>query len=208
MTGIHDLGLFLISSLIFTMTPGQDTFYILGRSLAQGRKAGIASVLGISAGALCHTAATVLGLSALLAASPNAFLVIRLTGAAYLSYLGIRMLASSATAPGIPMEFSTQSFSTIFRQGFLTNLLNPKVALFFLSFIPQFVAKDAPDRLMALLALSLTFLAIGTTWCFCLAWFSSKMGDRLRHRPGLPVILNRVAGVVFILLGIRLALSP
>ena len=207
MFGIHDFGLFISSAIVLTLTPGQDTFYILGRSISQGRGAGIASVLGISTGALIHTAVTAFGLSAVLAASPNAFLIIKILGALYLIYLGLRMLFSPAVALAIEDAYVPIPFSEIFRQGLITNLLNPKVALFFLAFIPQFVSPQSPRKSAALLTLSLTFLAIGTTWCLCLALFSSLLGEKLRRHDRFPTLLNRGAGSLFILLGLRLAFA-
>jgi threonine/homoserine/homoserine lactone efflux protein len=207
MFGIHDFGLFIVSALVLTLTPGQDTFYILGRSISQGRRAGLASVLGIGAGALVHTAAAALGLSAILAASATAFMAVKLLGALYLIYLGTRMLFTRTSAAAIPADFKSASFGAIFRQGLVTNLLNPKVALFFLSFLPQFVDPGSPHKFLALLTLGLCFDVIGLTWCVCLAWFSSLLGDKLRGSSTFTEILNRTAGALFIGLGIRLAVS-
>ena len=207
MFGIHDFGLFLVSALLLTLTPGQDTFYILGRSISQGRRAGMASVLGIGAGALVHTAAAALGLSAILAASATAFMAVKLLGALYLIYLGGRMLFARTSAAAIPTDFKSTSFGAIFRQGLITNLLNPKVALFFLSFLPQFVDPGSPQKFLALLTLGLCFDVIGLTWCVCLAWFSSMLGKKLRGNSTFTEILNRTAGALFIGLGIRLAVT-
>lgn len=207
MFGIHDFGLFLVSALLLTLTPGQDTFYILGRSISQGRRAGMASVLGIGAGALVHTAAAALGLSAILAASATAFMAVKLLGALYLIYLGARMLFSRTSAAALPSDFKSISFGAIFRQGLITNLLNPKVALFFLSFLPQFVDPGSPQKFLALLTLGLCFDVIGLTWCVCLAWFSSILGEKLRGSTTFTEILNRTAGALFIGLGIKLAVS-
>jgi threonine/homoserine/homoserine lactone efflux protein len=139
MFGIHDFGAFLAAGILLNLTPGPDTFYILGRSIAQGRRAGIASVLGISSGALIHTLAAALGLSVLLTASASAFLAVKLAGAAYLVYLGAKMFFGRKSATTLPTGFSSSSFFTVYRQGLLTNVLNPKVALFFLAFMPQSV---------------------------------------------------------------------
>jgi len=207
MFGIHDFGLFVVSALVLTLTPGQDTFYILGRSISQGRRAGLASVLGIGAGALVHTAAAALGLSAILAASATAFMAVKLLGALYLIYLGARMLFARSSSAAIPADFKSASFGAIFRQGLITNLLNPKVALFFLSFLPQFVDPGSSHKFLALLTLGLCFDIIGLTWCVCLAWFSSLLGEKLRGSSTFTEILNRTAGALFIGLGIRLAVT-
>lgn len=207
MLGIHDFGVFLASCLLLNLTPGPDTFYILGRSLAQGRSAGVASALGVSAGSLVHTFAAALGLSAILASSATAFATVQWLGAAYLIYLGARLVLTRSAGTPIPAAFATSGFAVAFRQGLLTNVLNPKVALFFLAFMPQFIARDSPSKFAAFLALGLCFVCTGTLWCLVLAWFSARLGDRLRSRPSFSVLLNRVAGLLFILLGLRLALA-
>lgn len=210
MFGIHDFGLFLAASLALNVTPGPDTFYILGRSLAQGRGAGVASALGIGTGALVHTLAAACGLSALLAASAYAFLAVKLTGAAYLVYLGARMLfakAAEAGAGAIAAGFADAGLYAAFRQGLLTNVLNPKVALFFLAFMPQFIDADSGNKFAAFLVLGLSFVNTGTIWCLALAWFAALLGGRVRGSRGFANVLNRAAGALFIFLGVRLAVA-
>ena len=151
MLGVHHLALFVLSGLLLNVTPGPDTLYILGRSSTQGLKAGIFAALGIGAGALVHVAAAALGLSGLLAASATAFAVVKAVGALYLVYVGVGLLrsaaapVSSSVMPALPRA----ALRKVFLQGFLTNVLNPKVALFFLAFLPQFVATDAPSKALA-----------------------------------------------------------
>jgi len=205
MFGIHDFGVFLVTGIILNLTPGQDTFYILGRSLAQGRSAGVASALGIAAGSLVHTLAAALGLSALLAASATGFLVVKFAGAAYLVFLGVRMLFSRVSAASLPTGFSSSGFMAVFWQGLLTNVLNPKVALFFLAFMPQFIAADSRSKFLGFVTLGLCFVATGTAWCLCLAWFSSLMSHRLQSSTTFRELLNRTAGALFVFLGVRLA---
>ena len=158
MSTIHDYGLFLFASVIVNLTPGQDTLYILGRSLGGGRRAGTAAALGIGVGSVCHTLAAAVGLSALLVASPKAFMAIKLAGAGYLIWIGIGLIRSKAVA--LPLETSAsldgRSLYGIFFQGLLTNALNPKVALFYLSFLPQFIAADTGPKSTALLVLGLS----------------------------------------------------
>src|SRR3982751_1569249 len=137
MLGIHHYWLFMATAVVLILTPGQDTFFILGRSLAGGRSAGISAALGVSAGTVVHTVLAALGLSALLATSPYAFMAVKLAGAAYLLYLGIRALFTrSARAPGGAAVADGDGRWPAFRQGIVTNLLNPKVALFFLALMP------------------------------------------------------------------------
>ena len=205
MFGIHDFGVFIAACIVLNITPGPDTFYILGRSMAQGRAAGMASVLGIAAGTVVHTLAAALGVSALLAASASAFMVIKFAGAGYLFYLGIRMIMTRASASSISTSFSSSRFLEIFRQGFLTNLLNPKVALFFLAFVPQFIATDSTTKFAAFVTLGFSFIGTGTVWCLFLVWVSSWLGDRLRSNSSVADWLNRGAGALFVFLGVRLA---
>ena len=151
MLGTHDLLLFIGSGLLLNVTPGPDTLYIVGRSSAQGLRAGVVAALGIAAGSFVHITAAALGLSAILAASAGAFTAIKLLGAAYLVYVGVTLLVSSST----PFERATAvrlapaAMRGVFMQGFLTNALNPKVALFFLAFLPQFVESDATNQPLA-----------------------------------------------------------
>ena len=204
MFGIHDFSIFLLTGIILNLTPGPDTFYILGRSMAQGRGAGVASVLGIATGSLVHTLCAALGLSALLAASASAFLAVKLAGAVYLVYLGSRMLFSRTNAASIPAAFSSSGFRAVYRQGLITNVLNPKVALFFLAFMPQFIAANSPSKFAAFVTLGLCFTVTGTIWCLCLAWFSALLGKRLRGNTTFAEVLNRTAGALFVFLGVRL----
>jgi threonine/homoserine/homoserine lactone efflux protein len=207
MFGIHDFPVFVLSGILLNLTPGPDTLYILGRSMAHGRAAGIASALGIGSGAVVHTFAAALGLSALLATSAEAFLLVKIAGAAYLVYLGIRILLSHSSSSAIPDSFAESGFLAAYRQGLLTNVLNPKVALFFLAFMPQFISSDSPTKFAAFVTLGLTFVCTGTTWCLCVAWFSALLGDRLRKSESFSMWLNKTAGALFVLLGVRLAVT-
>lgn len=207
MFGIHDFGIFLLSGILLNLTPGPDTLYVLGRSISQGRAAGIASALGIGVGSLAHTFAAALGLSALLAASSTAFLLVKFVGAAYLVFLGVKMFATKASVAPIQAQFNSSGFLAVFRQGLLTNVLNPKVALFFLAFMPQFIAADSPSKFAAFVVLGLCFVCTGTIWCLCLAWFSSKLSERLRSSNKFTEFLNRAAGALFVFLGVRLAVA-
>jgi threonine/homoserine/homoserine lactone efflux protein len=207
MFGIHDFGIFLATSILLNLTPGTDTFYILGRTLSQGPGAGIASALGIASGALVHTLAAALGLSALLAASATAFLVIRLAGAGYLVYLGVRMLLTRQLSSSLAEDMPSARLLDVYRQGLLTNLLNPKVALFFLAFLPQFISADGGNPYPGLTLLGLCFVLTSTLWCLCLVWLASGLRRLLQRDETVVALLHRVAGVLFIGLGLRLAAS-
>jgi RhtB (resistance to homoserine/threonine) family protein len=205
MFGIHDFELFLATGILLNLTPGPDTVYILGRSIAQGREAGVASALGISLGSIFHTCAAALGLSAILATSAIAFGTIKLIGGAYLIFLGIKMVLDRRKQLSLPSNFRRRTTMAAFRQGILTNILNPKVALFFLAFLPQFIDPASNMKIAAFLILGLSFVTTGTIWCLILAWFASIFSERLRKNETISQWLNRTAGALFVFLGIRLA---
>lgn len=202
--GTQHLALFMISGLLLNITPGQDTLYIVGRSVSQGRRAGLLSVLGIVTGCALHAVAAAFGISAILATSAHAFAAVKLAGAAYLCYLGVRMLIER-TDHTQETRFAQESGWAIFRAGLLTNVLNPKVALFFMAFLPQFVSPSAESRVMALLFLGAVFIFNGTWWCVILVVSASAMSRRLRAPNAPGVFLKRATGAVFIGLGVRLA---
>jgi len=209
MLGTHDLLLFVGSGLLLNVTPGPDTLYIVGRGTTQGLRAGVVAALGIGAGTLVHISAAAFGLSAILAASAGAFTAIKLIGAAYLVYVGLSLAFSSST----PLNqtgttpLATASLGTVFMQGFLTNVLNPKVALFFLAFLPQFVEADAANKPLAFLFLGLVFNVNGTLWNLFIAWSAARMSAGLRQRAAALKWFNRCVGGIFVALGIRLALA-
>ena len=205
MFGIHDFGLFLAAGILLNLTPGPDTVYILGRSIAQGRETGIASALGICLGSIFHTCAAALGLSAILATSALAFSAIKLLGGAYLIFLGIKMVLDRRKHLTLPSNFRRRTIAAAFRQGVLTNILNPKVALFFLAFLPQFIDPASNTKVWAFLALGFAFVTTGTIWCLVLAWFASTFSERLRANETVAQWLNRTAGALFVFLGLRLA---
>jgi threonine/homoserine/homoserine lactone efflux protein len=205
MFGIHNFTLFLAAGIVLNLTPGPDTAYILGRSIAQGRDAGIASALGIGVGSILHTCAAALGLSAILATSAFAFGAIKLLGGAYLIFLGIKMLLDRGKHLSLQSDFRRRTTLAAFRQGIFTNILNPKVALFFLAFLPQFIDPLSTTKVMAFVALGLTFVTTGTIWCLILAWFASAWSERLRQSRVLQQSLSRAAGALFVVLGLRVA---
>jgi len=206
MFGTQHLALFIASGLLLNITPGQDTMYIIGRSVSQGRRAGLLSVLGISSGCVVHTLAAAFGVSAILATSAQAFLVIKLAGAAYLVYLGARMLLDRSRELTVG-RFERDSDWAIFRDGFFSNVLNPKTALFFLAFLPQFVDPTAASKTLAFLFLGAVFIFNGTLWCLVLALGASAAARRLRAAPSASTLIRRATGALFVGLGVRLAVS-
>jgi threonine/homoserine/homoserine lactone efflux protein len=209
MFGTQHFWLFVVSGLLLNITPGQDTLYIVTRSVAQGRAAGLWSVLGISSGSVVHTLAAAFGLSAILATSAEAFIVVKLAGAAYLVYLGVKMLLErpAAATPGAAPPPAREPAWAIYRAALLTNVLNPKVALFFLAFLPQFVSPDASSRVTAFLFLGAVFVFNGTLWCLVLVMAASALSGRLRRNAAGARRLRQATGAVFVGLGARLALS-
>jgi len=211
MFGTQDLTLFIISGLLLNIAPGPDSLLIMSRSASQGWRAGSSAAFGVGAGTCVHVLAAALGLSALLATSAWAFTVIKWVGAAYLVYIGLQMLLSrrkDAAASADDIQPSTAlSYRKIFAQGFLTNVLNPKVALFFLAFVPQFIAPDAAHKSLAFIVLGAIFNFNGMLWCNFLAVFTALASQRLRLKPWLTAWLNRAIGALFLSFGLKLALA-
>ncbi|KVE33399.1 LysE family translocator [Burkholderia sp. TSV86] len=210
MFGITHFGLFVAAVFLLNITPGPDTAYVVGRSIAQGRGAGLVSALGISAGCCVHALACAFGLTAVLAASATAFTVIKIVGAAYLVYLGVRLIFAKhepqATEGGAWLG-ADKSLRQLFMQGFLTNVLNPKVVLFFVSFFPQFVAADSDHKVLAFLTLGAVFVVMGTTWSCIVVWVAAGVTQRFAGKPRVKKWLDRGIGSAFIGLGVRLAAS-
>jgi threonine/homoserine/homoserine lactone efflux protein len=206
MFGIEKYMGFILVGILLNLTPGSDTIYILTRSVAQGRKAGIASVLGINTGCLIHTLLAALGLSLILRSSATLFLFVKYAGAGYLVYLGIKMLASRGPIfENAKLSFKRSDLLRIYGQGILTNVLNPKVALFFLSFLPQFInAKNAYGP-VPFLILGGTFTTTSALWCLFLAYSASVMTKALRNNAKIAKFMQKVSGTVFIVLGLQLA---
>lgn len=208
MLGVHEYPVFLTAGILLNLTPGADTLFIVSRTLAEGRGAGVASALGIAAGSLVYTAATAFGLTALLAASPVAFTVIRYAGAAYLVYLGVRlMLARPEALADVTPRVARVSFWRVFRQGMLTNLLNPKVGLFFLAFLPQFVEPASAASPAPYLVLGATFTTTGTIWCLVLVSLAGRARRMFADRPRAVTHAQRLTGATLAALGVRLALE-
>jgi threonine/homoserine/homoserine lactone efflux protein len=204
--GIHQLWLFVLSGVLLNVTPGPDTAYIIGRSVQMGWRGGAAAAIGICCGCLVHVFAAAVGLSALLMASSAAFTVLKWVGAAYLLFTGLQMLLSRPSPVAETAAPAESSLSRVFWQGALTNVLNPKVALFFLAFLPQFVAADSAHKTLAFLLLGLIFISTGTLWCLGIAAFAARAASRIRQSAGAMAWVNRLLGGLFVYLGIRVAM--
>lgn len=206
MWGIVDYQMFLLAGILLNLTPGSDTIYILSRSIAQGTRSGIYSSLGISAGCVAHTVLAAMGLSLILSQSALAFMLVKVIGALYLGYLGISALFTKNSA-FLMAPAQQASARDTFIQGFFTNLLNPKVALFFISFLPQFIDPYNTYGMLPFLVLGSTFVLTGTLWCFMLVFFSSGITAFLRRRQEASGIMNKICGGIYLLLGGRLLLA-
>lgn len=194
---------FLVAALMLNIAPGPDMLYVIGRSVGQGRKAGVVSALGIFAGCWVHILAAAVGIAALLRSSPLAFNIVRYAGAGYLLYLGVKMVLQSSQLEA--QELSRESLSKVFRQGVITNVLNPKVALFFLAFLPQFIDGAHGSVAMQIVLLGLIFNAGGTVVNLVVAYAGGTAGELLRRSPRVARIQKWFTGLVFIGLGARLA---
>ena len=214
MFGIHDLPLFILAGLLLNITPGPDLLYIAGRTASQGFRSGLAAVMGINAGCLVHTFAAAIGLSAILTASVEAFFVVKLIGAAYLVYVGISLLLEKkvdGTSLEISNSMPSKTIRQAFWQGFLTNVLNPKVALFFLAFLPQFISADSPTKPAAFILLGIIFifnsLFVTVTFAALMAQVQIQANKRVKHASRIVLWLNRCCGALFIVIGVKLALT-
>jgi threonine/homoserine/homoserine lactone efflux protein len=207
MWGIHDFWLFVVSGLLLNIAPGPDTAYIVGRSVQAGWRGGVAAALGIGTGCLTHVVGAALGLSALLVASVTAFTIVKWLGAAYLCYVGLTMLFSRPRHSDAVAERDHEAvpLARVFWQGALTNALNPKVAMFFLAFLPQFVDADAPHKPLAFLTLGLIFIFNGTLWCLAVAIAAARATGRVQRSASAVGWINRGLGALFIYLGARIA---
>lgn len=214
---IHHLLLFVAAGLLLNLTPGPDVLYIVTNALRSGARAGMVAALGITAGCFVHIFAAALGVSALMAASSTAFSILKWAGAAYLVYVGVRMVMARAPSAGEQSAISSiavhargtsaTALKGIFFQGFWTNALNPKVALFFLAFVPQFITASIENKPLAFLLLGLLFnfngLWVNIGWALAAAWMARRLGAVQRGMHWL----ERVAGVMFVGFGLKLAFS-
>lgn len=212
MPDLQHLLLFAAAGLLLNLTPGPDVLYIVRNALRFGARAGVVAALGINAGCFVHIFAAAVGVSALLAASATAFTVLKWAGAAYLLWVGVQLLVSKAvpqrwgSPDGSPPAYGQPGLWSIFRGGFLTNALNPKVAIFFLAFVPQFIAPATEHKALAFVLLGSLFnvnsVAVNCGWALAAAW----MARRDAVQRGMQW-LDRAAGAMFIAFGLRLALA-
>ncbi|MCM0148797.1 LysE family translocator [Photobacterium galatheae] len=208
MFGIENLWLFVVSGLLLNMIPGPDSLLIAGRAAMQGFKAGSAAALGIGTGTLIHITAAALGLSAVLATSATAFTLVKVLGGAYLIYMAISMLRSSGDAGEAEvLQKPKASLKRIYIQGLVTNLFNPKIAVFFLAFMPQFISASSDNKALAFIVLGLIFNFNGMLWCHFIAWASASLSNQLTVSISLKKWLSRFTATLFGVFGVRLLVA-
>ncbi len=200
-----NLALYVIASLALILTPGQDMIYVIGRTLAQGRVAGLASAIGVILGILVHTALAAIGVGAILHASETLFTALKLIGAAYLVYLGVRMMATREVPIDARAGSSRASALSLVLQGALSNVTNPKFCLFFFAFLPQFVDPASPHPTRDLVALGVLYALLGLPVKCGVALIAAHLSDRMLRKPKALVWMNRACGALLVGLGIRLA---
>lgn len=204
MFGIINYQLYITSCIVLALIPGSDTMFILGQSIANSRKSGIYSALGICSGILVHTFLAAVGLSLILKNSITAFNVVKFLGAMYLVYMGIKSIRTKESLLVTDEEKPKENLKKAFFQGMITNILNPKVALFFLAFLPQFVDTVNTYGALPFAILGLTSFLISGVWCVALSIFASYIATFLKRNESFGKIINKVSGTIFIILGINL----
>ena len=197
---------FVGTVLVICITPGPDMVYILTHGVSQGTKAGVLASFGMSAGMFCHTLLVALGVATIVQSSEVAYQVLRYGGAAYLVYLAWQTFRDSS-GPDLDSSHEAVALPTVFRRAVIVNLLNPKIVLFYLAFLPQFVDSSASRPGLTLLVLGMTFTVLGLLVDCLIALLSGQIGRRLRKRPGTSTWLNRLAGVVFLGLAAKVAIA-
>jgi RhtB (resistance to homoserine/threonine) family protein len=202
MYGIVNYEVFLLTGILLNLVPGTDTMYILGRSITQGRKAGVYSVFGIITGSLVHTLFVAFGLSIILMKSVVVFNVIKIAGVVYLVYLGVKMIRDKSNVI-VQDSVNQLNVRKIYVQGLFTSITNPKVALFFIAFLPQFIDTNTSSPIPFIL-LGLTFSTTALLWSLFIAYFSSFVTKKLRGNPKVGMMLNKITGVIFIGMGLKL----
>jgi threonine/homoserine/homoserine lactone efflux protein len=198
---------FLATAVLLTLSPGPDNMMVLGIGMAKGRLRGMAFGLGCAMGCLSHTLLAVIGVSALIAASPLAFTALKVCGGLYLAWMGLKAIRSRGAGAVDRLDAVTESARTLFLRGVFANAINPKVVLFFLSFLPQFVVAQRGGATLQLALLGITFTLQAAILFGLLGYFSGAVGAWLNRRPRAGMWLDRIAGAIFIGLGLRLIVA-
>lgn len=204
MFGVVDYQIFITSCIVLALIPGSDTMFILGQSIMNSKKSGVYSALGICSGILVHTFLATVGLSIILKNSITAFNIVKFLGAMYLVYMGVKSIRSKESLLVAKENEPKENLKKSFFQGMVTNILNPKVALFFLAFLPQFVETTNSYGAIPFAILGLTSFIISGIWCVALSIFASYISIFLKRNKNFGKLVNKISGTIFIVLGINL----
>jgi threonine/homoserine/homoserine lactone efflux protein len=208
MLGIENLSSFLLAAIVIVTTPGLDTIMVLTRSISQGKTAGLYSALGVSLGLIFHTCAVTFGLSLIIAKSAIAFSIIKYLGAAYLLYIGIKALKTKKQQVEIKTtDVKLNGMTKMFVTAFISDVLNPKIAIFFLAFLPQFIKATEINNPIPYLILGIIMFSITLIWCCFLALMGSKVATLFNKNKSAENWMTKTSGIVFILLGLKVALT-
>lgn len=204
---LQQLFAFLIASVLITLAPGPDNLMVLSLGVSEGRKRGMVFGLGCALGCLNHTVLAAIGVSALILASPPAFLTLKLLGGLYLVWLGVQAIRHAWASNPVAASMPAETYRQLFIKGLLANAINPKVILFFLAFLPQFFEANTPRPGWQVMQLGVLFTLQAAVIFAAVGWFAGSVGDRLARNPATSLWLQRIAGGVFVLLGLRLLLA-
>lgn len=204
--GIENFIAFLVATVLFVLTPGIETVFLINKSISQGRRSGVYTSFGLNTGALVHTLLGALGLSIMVAKSAIFFALIKYLGAAYLIYLGVTKVMSkkgliTETNEGQKKDSAKSNFTS----GFVTNILNPKVALFFIAFFPQFITPTEIENPVPFMILGVIYAIMTTVWYLVLTSFAGTFSTKIKENEKMGVRLNKISGVIFVLMGIQIA---
>ncbi|CAM1339546.1 LysE family translocator [Tenacibaculum aestuarii] len=204
--GIENYIAFFTATILFVLTPGMETIFLLNKSISQGRKSGIYTNLGLNTGSLVHTLFGALGLSIIVAKSAILFALIKYLGAAYLIYLGVTKVFSKKELiqEGVEVQ-KKNSAKKDFKSGFITNILNPKVALFFIAFFPQFISPDKIESPIPFIFMGVSYTIMNTVWYLFLVSFAGVFSRKVRENQKIGIRMNKISGAVFVLMGLQIA---
>lgn len=204
--GIENFIAFLVATVLFVLTPGIETVFLINKSISQGRRSGIYTSFGLNTGALVHTLFGALGLSIMVAKSAIFFALIKYLGAAYLIYLGVaKVMSKKGLIADTNEEQKKDSAKSSFTSGFVTNILNPKVALFFIAFFPQFISPAEIENPVPFIVLGVIYATMTTVWYLVLTSFAGSFSTKIKENEKIGVRLNKVSGAIFVLMGLQIA---
>ncbi|WP_428742071.1 LysE family translocator [Tenacibaculum sp.] len=204
--GVENFMAFFVATILFILTPGIETIFLINKSISQGRKSGVYTAFGLNTGALVHTLFGALGLSIIVAKSAIFFALIKYLGAAYLIYLGVmKIISRKGMIENLDEEQKKNSAKSDFKSGFITNILNPKVALFFLAFFPQFISSDQIENPMPFIFMGVSYAVMTTIWYLILTSFAGAFSKKIKENQKIGIRLNKISGAIFVLMGIQIA---